>query len=264
MWLIVAIFASLVSATLEVIAFMWIPIIVSVAFSGPRITAALTAWGGALALTVGWKAALYGEPYYWVRQATMVLMAGFAIYLSAMIARQRHDLRALALTDPLTGLANRRLILERLNYMLGLRSRDSSIAVLSIDLDGFKSVNTRFGHAGGDEVLNEVGRRLERSMRSGDTIARFGGDEFIALCVGFDTEDDVERLCARIIDTINEPLPTPISTSIGATIGAVIIPPTHITDADAVVDQADHILMQQKASQRNAFEIMHVSDNLDS
>lgn len=260
--LAVAVLALFVPATLEVLAFMWIPIIVSIAFAGPRETALLSLWGGALAVTVGGVTSHYDEPFYWIRQATMVLMALFAIYLSAVISKQRQRIEEFALTDPLTGLANRRLVIERIGFLLRQRERDAAVAVLYIDLDGFKAVNTRFGHAAGDDVLKEVGGRLSGAMRAGDTVARFGGDEFLVICPSLNTDHDAERICLRVQEILAEPLSTPVT--VGATIGAVIIGPDQDVLPTDAIDQADQLLMELKASRQANYQIQCVSGSANT
>jgi diguanylate cyclase (GGDEF)-like protein/PAS domain S-box-containing protein len=105
--------------------------------------------------------------------------------LASALARQRTEqrMRHEALHDPLTGLANRTLLRDRLEHAIARSERErGATAVLFIDLDNFKAVNDSYGHAAGDAVLVESARRLHATVRPGDTVARIGGDEFIALC----------------------------------------------------------------------------------
>src|SRR5215213_357932 len=112
-------------------------------------------------------------------------------------ARQQ-GLRLLSQQDPLTGLANRRLLHDRLNYEISRHRRHSRrFSVLALDLDGFKGVNDKFGHAAGDEILREIARALEKAVRDQDTVARMGGDEFCVLSPEIGWED-AERLAARL------------------------------------------------------------------
>jgi diguanylate cyclase (GGDEF)-like protein len=113
-----------------------------------------------------------------------------------------------ALHDPLTGLANRGLLMEQLGQALArARRRPGSVAVLFLDLDRFKVVNDSLGHAVGDDLLVEVARRLERVMRSADTVARLGGDEFVVLAEDVAGVDEAFTLARRLRQAIAAPIP---------------------------------------------------------
>jgi diguanylate cyclase (GGDEF)-like protein len=121
----------------------------------------------------------------------------------------REQLSHQALHDPLTGLANRALLLDRLEQALARRpsgrADEPGVAVALIDLDRFKSVNDGLGHAAGDAVLQTVGRRLAAAVRPTDTLARFGGDEFALLCEHV-SEDHVADLTQRMVEAATMPL----------------------------------------------------------
>jgi diguanylate cyclase (GGDEF)-like protein/PAS domain S-box-containing protein len=109
------------------------------------------------------------------------------------------ELRKRAWHDPLTGLANRALFTDRVDHALALRARDGRpLAVAFLDLDDFKSINDTLGHTAGDLLLQGIGERLTESVRPGDTVARFGGDEFALLFEGADART-AERIAKRII-----------------------------------------------------------------
>jgi diguanylate cyclase (GGDEF)-like protein len=111
-----------------------------------------------------------------------------------------------SLHDELTGLPNRALFLDRLEHALARISReDAQVAVLFLDLDGFKAVNDTLGHEAGDRLLVEVAERLQTSVRVTDTGARFGGDEFLVLLEGIHDVQEVEELVARIRAALAEP-----------------------------------------------------------
>jgi diguanylate cyclase (GGDEF)-like protein len=108
-----------------------------------------------------------------------------------------------ALHDPLTGLPNRALFLDRLEHALtSLERRPTSVAVLFLDLDNFKAVNDNFGHPAGDELLTALATRLQGALRSSETLARFGGDEFAVLCGDIDSADSAIRIARRLTDAV--------------------------------------------------------------
>jgi diguanylate cyclase (GGDEF)-like protein len=112
-----------------------------------------------------------------------------------------------ALTDDLTGIGNRRLFMEHLQLALDQgRRTDEKVAVLYLDLDGFKPINDTYGHAAGDEVLVATARRLEQCIRPGDTLARLGGDEFAILIPRLASSDDANHVADRIALALAEPV----------------------------------------------------------
>ena len=150
------------------------------------------------------------------------------------------QLRMLALHDQLTGLPNRHSLNERLDAALtrAARSHDP-VALLFIDLDGFKRVNDEFGHAAGDEVLCEVAKRLQLAVRATDVVARFGGDEFVVL---LDTEVDSDTpdvVCSRVLAALASPCTFDNGQAvIGASIGVAMHPPLP-NQADDLIRRAD-------------------------
>ncbi|MGH9281595.1 MAG: diguanylate cyclase domain-containing protein, partial [Acidimicrobiales bacterium] len=116
------------------------------------------------------------------------------------------ELRDQALKDPLTGLPNRTLLLDRLSHALKrLRRRPGGVAILFCDVDRFKVVNDSLGHQAGDELLVAVARRIESGLRAGDAAARFGGDEFVVVCEEVDTTA-ILRIAERVTEAIQAPL----------------------------------------------------------
>ena len=110
------------------------------------------------------------------------LSLGILLALRARLERERDAMRRFALRDPLTGLANRRALDERLGYEIARHTRrGEAFAVLALDLDGFKLVNDRFGHDAGDQVLREAAAALMEVVRAQDSVVRLGGDEFCVL-----------------------------------------------------------------------------------
>ncbi len=150
-----------------------------------------------------------------------------------------------ALHDPLTGLGNRTLFTERL-HAVTRRPPDArrSVAVAFLDLDRFKLVNDGHGHVAGDDVLMEVGRRLSQVIREGDTVARFGGDEFVVLLDGFDGADDVGQLIHRLQESLAPPVVVDggnhyrVTASIGVAISTGGDAADILRDADTAMYQA--------------------------
>jgi diguanylate cyclase (GGDEF)-like protein len=143
------------------------------------------------------------------------------------LKRRQHSLEAVARHDPLTGLPNRMLLVDRLDQAIAATRRSGSLlAVCFLDLDGFKSVNDQFGHAAGDEVLREIARRLRGAMRGGDTVARIGGDEFVLLLSGAHTRAEIDRALGRMISVARLPvdLPTHQVVRLSASVGVAAFP----------------------------------------
>ncbi|MEO6205309.1 MAG: sensor domain-containing diguanylate cyclase [Mycobacteriales bacterium] len=122
----------------------------------------------------------------------------------ARLAASVLSLRRKARTDVLTGLPNRERLLDHLRSAIARLDRHPGLAcVLYFDLDGFKDINDKWGHAVGDAVLVELGQRLLAALRPTDTVSRFGGDEFVAVCEDIETVDDAEALAARIVQDVS-------------------------------------------------------------
>jgi diguanylate cyclase (GGDEF)-like protein/PAS domain S-box-containing protein len=197
----------------------------------------------------------------WVLHSVTAVLGGdekpawFAVSAQDITERRRaeEELRSLTATlteravrDPLTGLANRTLLEERLRASLTRDGRTgASTAVLFLDLDGFKAVNDRHGHAAGDEVLKEVAGRLTSAVRPADTVARLGGDEFVVLVEGA-TEDSVARLVERLSDAAARPLDT-LNLKVGVSVG-VAVSAAGETEPQQLLQAADKAMYVAKAS----------------
>jgi diguanylate cyclase (GGDEF)-like protein/PAS domain S-box-containing protein len=166
-------------------------------------------------------------------------------------------LRALeerATLDPLTGLGNRHLLFDRLELLLGQRQR-AGIAIAFVDLDGFKSVNDRFGHLAGDQLLVHVAERLRATVRQGDVVARIGGDEFVI--VG-EADDDATalQLGQRIARALSGNLQLAVGeVEIAGSVGVAYVDRDEDVDVDVALSRADAVMYQVKRSTGGAAAI---------
>jgi len=175
-------------------------------------------------------------------------------YLTAIVRdltewrRTQDELLHRALHDPLTGLPNRTLILDRLDGALARAGRHTgTVAALYLDLDGFKVVNDTWGHAAGDQVLAQVGQRLGAAVRPGDTVARMGGDEFVVVCDDVLEDAEAARIAERLREAFDEPFQLEsramrLAVSIGVAIAtdASVTPASLLRDADAALYRTKH------------------------
>ncbi|GAA0263604.1 hypothetical protein LNAOJCKE_5250 [Methylorubrum aminovorans] len=168
-----------------------------------------------------------------------------------------HRLRQRAERDPLTGLANRGLFDAHYRAMVAGERDHASVAALAlIDLDHFKAINDRFGHAAGDECLRLVARRLQRIFGDAVLIARLGGDEFAVLLRAPLGPARIARMLARASAALCQPmLWDGTRLEVGASIGAAILNPRQSRAASGVFAEADAALYAAKAAGRNAVRI---------
>jgi diguanylate cyclase (GGDEF)-like protein/PAS domain S-box-containing protein len=155
--------------------------------------------------------------------------------------------------DMLTGLANRLLFRERLEHELLERAADTSLAVLMLDLDGFKAVNDTYGHPVGDVLLRQVADRLRTCVRENDTIARIGGDEFVVVQPSLRRPEDSQALAKRIIASFEEPFDLDgLSVSVGTSVG-IALSPSAGRSVDQLVRASDIALYRAKAEGRGIY-----------
>ncbi len=164
----------------------------------------------------------------------------------------------LAHHDPLTGVANRSLLHERITKAIDDNKRHGGqLTVLCLDLDGFKAVNDVYGHGAGDKLLCEVAARLCRSVRESDTVARLGGDEFIVLHSEHGQSNTATTLAARLVEALRAPYDLgggEKQCSVTASIGVAQYP-NHGTDPETLLHNADTALYQAKWAGKNRFAI---------
>ena len=177
----------------------------------------------------------------------------------------QHQLERAAHFDALTALPNRVLLADRLRQALARARRGNmKLAVLYLDLDGFKAVNDRYGHAEGDRLLRETASRLRGCLREVDTLARLGGDEFVAVLGDLGTEQDLLPQVNRLLTAVSRPLKVADGvTQLAASIGITFYPQPVEVDPDLLLRQADQAMYQAKLAGRNQYVLFDVDAELD-
>lgn len=186
------------------------------------------------------------ERFYLIVSGLALVLFGLA---STTLFIEQRSLRERATFDALTHLPNRSEFERRATEILvNAERQDRPACLLLFDLNGFKQVNDSYGHQVGDELLRVVGRRLDRSVRDGDLVARWGGDEFVALMPGIGTEEMGVRRAREIAESVGgrtrldgAPDAIRVQMSVG-----VALWPTHADDLDALLDAADEAMYRAK------------------
>ena len=191
--------------------------------------------------------------------AEMVSSITFALAHLALMDQQasaEQKVRHLAYHDPLTGLPNRFLLEDRLRQMLEAgRRHQRSFAVCIVDLDEFKTINDSHGHHLGDRVLRQVTERLSASLRAVDTLARFGGDEFVLLVDAVDGEVGLAHTLARLIEMARQPITVGAQQfQLGMSIGAAVFPADG-DEGEVLISRADRAMYAAKASGGNCYRL---------
>jgi diguanylate cyclase (GGDEF)-like protein len=229
----------------------------------------------------GWVLTVSGKPPVEAAataQGLVVLAVGvlltlllFGFYRVLALSRQRawglvgektQELEYRVLHDPLTGLPNRHLVLDRAEHVLARARRiDVPVTVLFVDIDGFKLINDRFGHQTGDDVLRQVAQRLAGVLRDSDTVGRLGGDEFVLVldCTGADAAHP-ELVAERILAALRKPLELPASRHAPVVISASIGIASALSDsAEDLLQDADIAMYQAKAAGKGGYVLFEDS-----
>lgn len=174
--------------------------------------------------------------------------------------RAREQIESMAYHDELTGLPNRRLMLDRLGQAVARAKRyGGGVILLSVDLDAFKDVNDVYGHVAGDAVLIETARRLSAAVRDSDTAARMGGDEFLLLLTDSEARD-ADAVCARIRSSLEKPVSYEgIDLVARASIGRAALGEDG-QDADGLIRSADAAMYRDKEAHRNPAQTRQADD----
>ena len=177
---------------------------------------------------------------------------------SAALAAAEQQMRYLATHDSLTGLPNRAALNDELERAALRHGRSTTgLSVLFCDLDRFKPVNDRLGHAGGDAVLVEVANRLRASVRAADFVARLGGDEFVVLCeTSGDDSELIDELTERLVRNVGQPIVVGgDAVTVGVSVGVATAPAGTQADADLLLTEADEAMYRRKATRRRGRDV---------
>ena len=183
----------------------------------------------------------------------------YVAFFSDITAVKDHQkqLEHLAHYDALTSLPNRVLLSDRLRQaMAHAQRRNEKLAVVFLDLDGFKAINDKHGHESGDRLLTAVATSMKKELREGDTLARMGGDEFVAVLVDLESMEACVPMLARLLAAASQKVKSgKLSLQVSASIGVSFYPQEENVDADQLLRQADQAMYQAKLSGKNRFHI---------
>jgi two-component system, chemotaxis family, sensor kinase Cph1 len=216
-----------------------------------------------------WKETVRGHSLPWsdleLENASFVREQLLRFRESEKLHKSEEHIRYLAKFDALTGLLNRYAINVQLEQCVKQAESDhSQIAVLFIDLDHFKPINDRYGHAAGDRILKITGKRMQHQVRSQDCAGRLGGDEFIIILPGLSLETNVLKVVERILRTVEEPIEIEggARVNVTASIGLSRYPDDG-TSSEALISRSDMAMYRVKGSGGNAFDLFRADDAKD-
>ncbi len=201
-----------------------------------------------------WSSALLGMAGLWTGLALLGLYRETGRLVRAGIDAEQ-TIRQLSLRDPLTGLANRRFLDENERHLIaGAKRSHTQMAVLAVDLDDFKAVNDRYGHAAGDAVLVAAAERMKQLLRESDVIARLGGDEFVIVLGQVDDAAAAREVAGRVVESLCRPIPLAGggAAQIGASVGIAMYCANGGT-LDDLLKKADAALYAAKRDGKHTF-----------
>jgi diguanylate cyclase (GGDEF)-like protein/PAS domain S-box-containing protein len=174
-----------------------------------------------------------------------------------VLKENERELEHIAHHDALTGLPNRLLLGDRLRQAMVQESRRGQfVAVAFLDLDGFKEVNDQYGHESGDELLIAVAKRIKNVLREGDTLARIGGDEFVAVLPDLGAHEDCNPILSRMLGAAADKVAIRgQSVRVTASLGVTFYPQAEEVDADQLLRQADQAMYQAKLAGKNRYHV---------
>lgn len=195
----------------------------------------------------------------------LVLVQYLSLLAAVLVSFQKRLLEAesraldMAFEDPLTGLNNQRYMTTLFDKVLALATRSQQlVAIIYIDLDNFKPINDKAGHAVGDEVLKIIAQRLRHSTRSADICARIGGDEFVAICTQLEHPDQVHEIVGKLLQEVTRAITVKGRDYVlGASVG-VSLYPLHGNSLAKLLEYADQAMYQIKRSGKNGYRIHEV------
>ena len=179
-----------------------------------------------------------------------------------LMKEQQNQLEHIAHFDLLTNLPNRSLLADRLSQaMLQCSRHDQSLAVVFLDLDGFKGVNDAYGHSVGDELLIALSVRMRNALREGDSLARIGGDEFVAVLTDLNTVEDCEPVLERLLLASSEPVTVgDVVLNVSASIGVTLYPQDNV-NTDQLMRHADQAMYVAKESGKNRYHLFDTAQD---
>lgn len=226
-------------------------------------------------LTADYRRATASGGWKWLRSVGRVAerdsdgqplrVVGIHTDISVLKAHEQ-QLEQMAHYDALTGLPNRVLLADRLRQAMAHTVRQGQrLAVMYLDLDGFKAVNDTHGHAMGDRLLTTLAQRMKTALREGDTVCRLGGDEFVAVMLDVPDTNAITPLLARLMNVTTAPVTLDGQTLIpAASVGVTFYPQASEVDGDQLLRQADHAMYQAKQAGTNSHAVFDTVGDQDT